>query len=192
MQILSWNIQSGKGCDERTDIYRIVDYINAKSDFDLICLQEVARNLDEYCAKGQMDQPEILCSAFDDYSFVWGTGFSWPGENDLNDKKQEFGNLTLIKSLLLDQKIHQLPMPAAHDNKQMPRVAVETVINSQIGPVSIINTHLAYHDSNERQQQLERLKLLDRERKNQILYPKKKRCWRIPGRTTTGRTGFMW
>jgi endonuclease/exonuclease/phosphatase family metal-dependent hydrolase len=42
-----------------------------------------------------------------------------------------------------------------------------------MGPVSMINTHLAYHDSRERQQQLERLNLLDQERKNQICYPKK-------------------
>ena len=64
-------------------------------------------------------------------------------------------------------------MPAARGNKQMPRVAVETIVDSDIGQISIINTHLAYHDNLERLQQLERLNLLDQERKNQILHPKK-------------------
>ena len=64
MRLFSWNIQSGKGCDDITDIYRIIEYINSSADYDLICLQEVARNLKEYCTQGQMDQPSILCAAF--------------------------------------------------------------------------------------------------------------------------------
>ena len=171
MRLFSWNIQSGKGCDGVTDIYRIIKHINSCSDFDLICLQEVARNMETYCAQGQMDQPHILKDVFSAYSFAWGTGFSWPIVD--SNQSQEFGNLTLIKNVLLDSRVHHLPMPAAHGRKQMPRVAVETIVNSDKGPLSIINTHLAYHDESERQQQLERLNLLDQERKNQVLYPKK-------------------
>ena len=127
----------------------------------------------EYCAQDQLDQLHIFKNAFSAYSSVWGTGFSWPNIGKNKDQNQEFGNLTLIKNQLLDHKVHLLPMPAAHGNKQMPRVAVEVTINTGVGPVSVINTHLAYHDRCERQQQLERLSLLDQERKNQICYPKK-------------------
>ena len=173
MRLFSWNIQSGKGCDGLIDIYRIIDHIKSTGDYDFICLQEVARNMDEYCARGQMDQMGILANAFSDFSIVWGTGFSWPVGSQVNGHCQEFGNLTLIRNPLLDQKVHPLPMPAAQGKKQMPRVAVEAVVNSTIGPLSVINTHLAYHDGYERKQQLERLNLIDHERKNQILYPKK-------------------
>ena len=171
MRLFSWNIQSGKGCDDHTDIHRIIEHINSLGEYDLICLQEIARNMEEYCAQEQMDQLKILRDAFRAYSFVWGTGFSWP--NGDKDKNHEFGNLTLIKNSLLDYKIHHLPMPATRGNKQMPRVAVETIVDSDIGQISIINTHLAYHDSSERQQQLERLNLLDQERMDHILHPKK-------------------
>ena len=173
MRLLSWNIQSGKGCDDHTDIHRIINHISCSGEYDVICLQEVARNMEEYCAKGQMDQPEIIGNVFSTYSFVWGTGFSWPNIDVNKGNNQEFGNLTLIKKQLSDHRVHPLPMPATNGNKQMPRVAVETIVNREFGQISIINTHLAYHDSSERQQQLERLKLLEQERKNQILYPKK-------------------
>ena len=172
MRLFSWNIQSAKGCDAVTDIHRIIEYIHARDDQDVICLQEVARNMSAYCAHGQMDQVKILSDAFSHYTFAWGTGFSWPNSNKKNSGNQEFGNLTLIKNSLLDHKVHPLPMPAAYGNKQMPRIAVEVIVNSKIGEISIINTHLAYHDFAERQQQLERLTRLDQERKNQILHPK--------------------
>ena len=173
MRLLSWNIQSGKGCDGHIDIHRIIEHIISSGEYDVICLQEVARNMPDYCANGQMDQAAILSNAFKTYSFVWGTGFSWPNNHLHKDNNQEFGNLTLVKRPLIDHKVHLLPMPSTNGKKQMPRVAVETIMDSNFGQISIINTHLAYHDSNERQQQLERLTLLDQERKNQILYPKK-------------------
>ncbi len=171
MRQLSWNIQSGKGCDGITNIHRIIEHIKVLGDFDVICLQEVARNMEEYCSQGQMDQPEILSNAFEGYSFSWGTGFSWPSAD--NSKHQEFGNLTLTKNPPLDHKTHQLPMPAVSGKKQMPRVAVETVMSTSIGPVSFINTHLAYHDDAERRQQLERINSLEGERKSQLSHPKK-------------------
>ena len=46
----------------------------------------------------------------------------------------------------------------------MQRIAVETVIDSKIGPVSIINTHLAFHDDSENQQQVAHLNHLEQER----------------------------
>ncbi len=173
MRLFSWNIQSGKGCDNITNIDRIVEHIKSSGDFDLICLQEVVRNMEEYCAQEQMDQLKVFTRAFFDFHFVWGTGFSWPTAGQNVDGNQEFGNLTLVKTQALDHRVHQLPMPAAKGKKQMPRVAVETVLESDIGPLSVINTHLAYHDSHERQRQLERLTLLDNERKNQLAHPKK-------------------
>ncbi len=54
----------------------------------------------------------------------------------------------------------------------MQRVAVEAVVNTSIGSVSIINTHLAFHDSSETQQQLERLYHLELERTEHHRQPK--------------------
>jgi endonuclease/exonuclease/phosphatase family metal-dependent hydrolase len=46
----------------------------------------------------------------------------------------------------------------------MQRIAVETVVDSAMGPVSILNTHLAFHDDAESQQQVEHLNHLEQER----------------------------
>jgi endonuclease/exonuclease/phosphatase family metal-dependent hydrolase len=54
----------------------------------------------------------------------------------------------------------------------MPRIAVETVANSSEGPVSIVNTHLAFHDEVENQQQVKHLNRLEQERSAHQREPK--------------------
>jgi endonuclease/exonuclease/phosphatase family metal-dependent hydrolase len=44
MNIITWNIQSCRGCDGRVDPKRIVGVCSDMADFDVLCLQEVARN----------------------------------------------------------------------------------------------------------------------------------------------------
>jgi endonuclease/exonuclease/phosphatase family metal-dependent hydrolase len=45
IQILSWNIQNGKGVDGEISLTRIVEQIRAMGDPQIICLQEVSRGL---------------------------------------------------------------------------------------------------------------------------------------------------
>ncbi len=172
MRILTWNVQYGKSSNGSSDFLRTLNYIKSLGEFDLICLQELARNMKEYCLQEQKDHVKLTREFYPDYSAVWGTGFSWPGTDGGMSERQEFGNLTLIKSVPLDHKVHLLPLPAAPGNKQMQRVAVEAVVDSKFGPLSIINTHLAFHDSNETQLQLERLYHLEKERGAQHRSPK--------------------
>ena len=101
------------------------------------------------CQPGLEDQVKIAQQYFDNYSPVWGSGFSWASVSSNRLERQEFGNLTLIKSEFLDYRVHHLAQPAVPGKLQMPRVATEVCIDSNIGPLSIINTHLAFQDSNE-------------------------------------------
>jgi endonuclease/exonuclease/phosphatase family metal-dependent hydrolase len=172
VRILSWNIQCGKACDGKIDLNRTIEYILSRGDFDFICLQEIARNMNDYCAPGKTDQLAILQQAFPDFTPVWGSGFSWPGDTGGRSGRREFGNVSLVKSVPVDYKVHQLPKPAAAAKKQMQRVAVETVIDSKRGYLSLINTHLAFHDANENLLQLERLCALEKERLAQHESPK--------------------
>ncbi|MFT4609602.1 MAG: endonuclease/exonuclease/phosphatase family metal-dependent hydrolase [Cellvibrionaceae bacterium] len=172
MRILSWNIQYGKSVNSVFDFNRSLNYIKSLGDFDVICLQEVARHMTGYCSPDQQDQLELAQQHFANYNALWGSGFSWPSATDEPTHRQEFGNLTLVKNNLLDFKVHQLPQPAAPGKWQMPRVAIEACVDSSIGPLSIINTHLAFHDSNEVQQQLEHLHAIERDRLAHLQYPK--------------------
>ena len=57
MDLVTWNIQWGKGCDGVVDLARIVTTARALADADVFCFQEIAINfplLDE--GKGE-DQP---------------------------------------------------------------------------------------------------------------------------------------
>ncbi len=164
MRLLSWNVQYGKSSDGRSDFSRILQYVKSLGDFDVICLQELARNMTEYCIPDQSDHLLMTRHFFKEYRVVWGSGFSWPAADGDSKLRQEFGNVSLIKSSLLDFKVHQLPKPATPGKLQMQRVAIETVVDSKIGPISIINTHLAFHDDAENQQQIEHLCHLEQER----------------------------
>ena len=164
MRILSWNVQYGKSPNSGIDFIRTLEYIKSLGEFDVICLQELARHMPDYCIRGQEDHLLLSQESFSDYKAIWGSGFSWPSITDNCLERQEFGNLTLIKHGLLDYRVHHLPQPAAPGKYQMPRVAIETCIDSNIGQLSIINTHLAFHDGNETQLQLEHLTRLEQER----------------------------
>lgn len=172
MRVLSWNVQYGKATDGSFDFVRTLDYIKSLGEFDVICLQEISRHMADYCLPGQEDHLQIAQQHFEGYSHVWGSGYSWPSAGFEPLERQEFGNLTLIKPELLDYRVHHLPQPAVQGKWQMPRVAIETCINSSIGYLSIINTHLAFHDANENQRQIEHISYLEKERLAQHKSPK--------------------
>ncbi len=164
MRILSWNVQYGKSSDGNADFSRTLQHIKSLGDFDVICLQELARNMPEYCRPDQSDHLLMTRQFFREHQTVWGSGFSWPAADGENDHRQEFGNISLVKSGLLDFRVHPLPSPATPRKPQMQRIAVETVVDSTRGPISVLNTHLAYHDDAENQQQVEHLNRLEQER----------------------------
>jgi endonuclease/exonuclease/phosphatase family metal-dependent hydrolase len=172
MRILSWNVQAGKSCDGSTDFSRTLEYIKSMGDFDVICLQELARNMTEYCAPGQSDQLQMTQQFFHEHYAIWGAGFSWPVADAKPEMRQEFGNVSLVKSGLVDFNVHPLPRPATPETVQMQRISVETVVDSQIGAISIINSHLAFHDDNENKQQIERLNRIEQERFANRIDPK--------------------
>ncbi len=149
MRILTWNIQATKGCDNKFDVHRIVGRIKQLGTWDVICLQEVSKNIPDLNGD---DQPAIISSEFSGYEPVWGPGFSAAGANH---NRCEFGNLTLVKAKLFqNSRVHSLPSPSV-DVLQMPRTMVEVVVGLDGHFVSIFNSHLAFHSSAERVQQIQ-------------------------------------
>ncbi len=59
MRILSWNVQYGKSPGHGSNFLRTLDYIKSLGEFDVICLQEVARHMVDYCLPGQEDQLQL-------------------------------------------------------------------------------------------------------------------------------------
>ncbi len=58
---------------------------------------------------------------------------------------------------------HLLPWPAEDDVQSMQRVAVETTLDTALGPLRVTTTHLEYYSRRQREAQIDRLRELHRE-----------------------------
>jgi endonuclease/exonuclease/phosphatase family metal-dependent hydrolase len=154
--ILTWNIQAGLGCDGVTDLGRIAATIRAR-DPDIVCLQEVARNVPEM-AKGE-DQVERLARLFPGYHAVFGAAIDRAGA----EQRLRFGNLILSRLPVLQAFTHLLPQPAAPGIKHMPRQATEIVAETPAGPLRVVTAHFEYHSEIQRIAQAEHLRRLQAE-----------------------------
>ncbi|MCZ4280644.1 endonuclease/exonuclease/phosphatase family protein [Kiloniella laminariae] len=153
---ITWNIQCGRGTDNKVDLPRIADVIKGMSDADVICLQEVARFDPELDNGRGEDQVEVLAQLFPEHSPVFGPAISRKLAN--TNKRSEFGNLILSRRPLLQVFRHQLPQPNPEILcKHMPRQALEVVVSLPDGPLSVTTTHLEYHSALQRQAQAARL-----------------------------------
>lgn len=154
MKILTWNIQATKGCDDQFDLSRIVRHIKSYGDLDVICLQEVSKNIADLNAD---DQPALITTQFPGYDMIWGPGFSAPA---LHGCRSEFGNLTLTRSgMLKNCRLHTLPAPPV-EVLQMPRTMIEAIVHTGSRTIAIFNTHLAFHSESERVAQIDALTVL--------------------------------
>ncbi|MEM8744696.1 MAG: endonuclease/exonuclease/phosphatase family protein, partial [Pseudomonadota bacterium] len=94
-EILTWNIQWGKGVDGRVDLKRIADVIRSMGDPDIICLQEVSRFFVEL--DGGTDQVRDLSDLFPDHTCWFGAAVDMIGEKDPHDPRRSFGNMILSR-----------------------------------------------------------------------------------------------
>ena len=154
--VLTWNIQAGLGCDGRTDLGRIAGTIRA-CDPDIICLQEVARNVPDLA--GGDDQVERLAALFAGYQAVFGRAIDRAGASH----RMCFGNMILSRLPVLQIFNHPLPQPAAPGVKHMPRQATEIVADTPAGPLRVVTTHFEYHSKIQRIAQAEHLRRLQAE-----------------------------
>jgi len=58
--LITWNVQWCRGCDGVVDPRRIVRVAREMGDFDVLCLQEIARNFPDLEGSGGEDQFSML------------------------------------------------------------------------------------------------------------------------------------
>lgn len=157
MQLITWNIQSCRGCDGRVDAKRIVDVCRSMADFDVLCLQEVARNYPDLPGSSGEDQFALLASLLPDFSAHAGIAVDILGADG---GRSQFGNLILTRYPAIQVFAHLLPWPADLAVPSMQRVALEAVLAAPAGPLRVTTTHLEYYSEVQRRQQLNRLREL--------------------------------
>jgi endonuclease/exonuclease/phosphatase family metal-dependent hydrolase len=178
MKLITWNIQWARGTDDRVDPRRIVDHARAMADFDVLCLQEVADNFTDLDGNDATNQFALFAELLPGFTAIEGVGV------DVDDGKggrKRFGNLILTRYPVAQALRHLLPWEAA-ETRNMPRVLVEAVAMTPLGPVRLMTTHLEYSSPLLRAAQVEGIRTAHRMATDRHATP------RVPGPHTYAPT----
>lgn len=163
MKLITWNVQWCRGCDGRVDPARIARVCREWADFDVLCVQEVARGFDSGLegSHGE-DQFRLLAEALPGYTLVEGIGTDRE-PNTAGGRRRQFGNAIFSRLPVREAFRHLLPRPADPGKPGMQRVAVEITIRLQSHDWRVLTSHLEYYSAPQRQAQVERLRDLQAE-----------------------------
>ena len=162
MRLITWNIQWCRGMDGRVDPVRIARAAKELCDPDICCFQEVASNFDTLKGSAGENQFDTLADLFPGYEAHAIFAVDAP---DGRGGRRRFGNLLLSRLPVLQVFRHSLPWPSDAAAPNMPRAALEAVIEAPWGAVSVTTTHLEYYSNVQRSAHVERLLEIDAERR---------------------------
>lgn len=157
-QILTWNIQNGKGVDGTVSLDRIASVMAQMGDPDVICLQEVSRNLALSTEAGAPDQVAEISVLFPEHEAIFGPAVEGAGAEP--DTRWQFGNVTLTRLPVRSVFQHSLPQPSEPGLRHMARQALEITVETNRGPLRVTNTHLEFHSTSQRLAQVGRLRTI--------------------------------
>lgn len=155
MKLLSWNIQWGRGLDGRVDLARIVGTIRALGDFDLICLQEIAVNFAGLPGSGGEDGVAELSAGLPGHAAIYAPAMDVP---DGRGGRRCFGNVIFSRLPVGQVWRHLLPWPAELDRPSMQRGLLEVVVETDVGPLRVMTTHLEYYSQQQRERQIDAIR----------------------------------
>jgi endonuclease/exonuclease/phosphatase family metal-dependent hydrolase len=159
MEIVSWNIQWGRGADGRVALKRTAELLR-RLNADVICLQEVAVDMQGLAGAEPEDGVAILRDMLPGYEAAYVAAV------DISNgagRRMCFGNLTLSRFPLGQVWRHLLPWPADPALPAMQRACLEVVVEVPTGPIRVLNTHLEYYSERVRLAQAKRLVALAQE-----------------------------
>ena len=157
MDLITWNIQWGRGCDGRVDLRRIVDHARALADFDVLCLQEVADNFPALDGNNDANQFDALAALLPGHAAIEGVAIDLPGTHG---RRRRFGNMILSRLPVRQVLRYLLPSPVDAGVKSMRRMALEAVLETPLGLVRVVTSHLEYYSATQRAAQVEALRAL--------------------------------
>lgn len=160
MQLITWNIQWGRGADGRVDLDRILAHAHRLADFDVLCLQEVSAGYAELSGCDGRDQFQALAERLPDLVAIDGVATDTPHPAG---GRRRFGNMIFSRFPVLQVFRHLLPWPADPGVPGMQRVALEATLETPQGLVRVTTTHLEYYSARQRAAQIERLRELHQE-----------------------------
>lgn len=168
MRLLTWNVQWCCGLDRIVDVGRIVREAQAFADFDVLCLQEVAVNYPALPGGAAHDQPALLREALPGFECFFGAAVD---ERDASGRRQQFGNLIASRLPVAQVAHHLLPYPAEAGKRSMPRCCTVATVQTALGPLRVMTTHLEYYSPRQRTAQVRGLRALHAQACEQAAFP---------------------
>lgn len=147
MRIVTYNIQWGKGRDDRIDLTRIAGAVEGA---DIIALQEVERNWRE---QDFPDQAERLAELLPGYDWVYGPAVSLKGAAP--HRRRQLGNMILSRWPISSTRTLPLPARPVFGHMNDEQAMTEAIIEADGLPFRLYNTHLNYLEQSQRIEQLE-------------------------------------
>jgi endonuclease/exonuclease/phosphatase family metal-dependent hydrolase len=135
MRLLTYNIHKGVGSDRRYRLERIVDVIQEQEP-DLVCLQEVDRNVSRSCYH---DQPAMLSHQLGAKAHLY--------QLNVPHREGGYGNLILSR-----WQFHRECQVSIRHRRRKPRGAQLVVVATPEGPLHLINWHLGLREKERRWQ----------------------------------------
>jgi len=160
MILITWNVQWCRGCDGKVDPERIVRAARGMADFDVLCLQELARDFPGLEGSRGEDQFALIAEALPGFTRVEAIATDALA---VDGQRSHFGNAIYSRLPVIQAFRHLLPWPADPAVPSMQRSAAEAVLDTASGPVRVTTTHLEYYSRRQRAAQVEALRALHQE-----------------------------
>lgn len=152
MRLASYNIQYGKGKDDRFDLDRIASELG---ETDLIALQEVETHV---ARSGDVHQAVEIAARLPGMYWVYGPGIDLDASTpETPYRRRQFGNMVLSRWPILSSINHTLPKIALHGIFHLQRTLVECVIDAPGGALRFCSVHLDHVSTDTRMAQVDYL-----------------------------------
>ncbi len=135
MRLITWNIQWGRGADGKVDPARILRACRKMADFDVLCLQEVARHFPGLAGSDGADTFARLAAALPGFTPIEAIAVDVLGPHG---QRAQFGELMLTRRPVLQVLRHLLPWPGDPGMPTMQRIALEVVIAGERGELGLL------------------------------------------------------
>lgn len=162
MKLMSYNVQWFRGVDGVVDPARTLNAARAFSDFDVLCLQEIAQDYPGLAGGGDFDQPARVAALLPGYQVFYTPGLD-ELRGDGSARRKRFGNLIATRLPVLQVEHAQLPWLADASGPSMRRVCTVLTVQTRSGLLRVMTTHLEYFAASQRQAQTARLRALHAE-----------------------------
>lgn len=160
MELITWNIQRGRGPDGACDMARLAAELERMAQADVLCLQEVSSGYSDMPGLDGANQFLALTRLLHGYTAVAGVATDTQGPDGV---RELFGNMIFSRFPVVQVFRHALPWPADPQVMSMQRGLLEATLATPLGLLRVCATHLEYFSLRQRMAQVERLRELQLE-----------------------------